>query len=82
MSFPPIELAVGFGQTRRPAQLPVLTVICGYSRWLVAMLIPSRRAEKLFAGWWRLIEQLGRCRGCWCGTVGPGSGAGPAGALS
>jgi transposase len=57
--FPSIELPVGFGQLRTLAQLPVLTMVLGYSRWLLAMLIPSRRAEDLFAGWWRLIEQLG-----------------------
>jgi len=57
--FPPIELAVGSGQTRKPAVLPVLTMICAYSRWLLALLIPSRRAEDLFAGWWQLVEQLG-----------------------
>jgi transposase len=50
---------VGLGQTRRAKQLPVLTMVCGYSRWLSAMLIPSRHAEDLFAGWWRLIEGLG-----------------------
>ena len=57
--FPPIELSVGFGQTRKPALLPVLTMICAYSRWLLAMLLPSRHAEDLFAGWWRLIAQVG-----------------------
>ncbi|MGH3986160.1 MAG: IS21 family transposase [Actinomycetes bacterium] len=57
--FPPIELPVGFGQTRRPTQLPVLTMVTGYSRWLSAMLIPTRRSEDLFAGWWGLIEALG-----------------------
>lgn len=57
--FPPIELPVGFGQTRKPALLPVLTMICAYSRWLMAMLIPSRHAEDLFAGWWQLISGLG-----------------------
>ena len=57
--FPPITLPVGFGQTRKPTQLPVLTMVCGYSRWLSAMLIPTRRAEDLFAGWWQLIERLG-----------------------
>ena len=57
--FPPIELPVGFGQVRRPVQLPVLTMATGYSRWLSAILIPTRRAEDLFAGWWRLIEALG-----------------------
>jgi transposase len=57
--FPPIELPVGFGHVRRPAQLPVLTMVTGYSRWLSGVLIPTRRAEDLFAGWWRLIERLG-----------------------
>jgi transposase len=56
--FPPIELPVGFGQVRRPALLPVLTMITGYSRWLSALLIPSRSAADLFAGWWQLIEAL------------------------
>jgi transposase len=59
--FPPIRLPVGFGQVRKPAQLPVLTMIAGYSRWLSAGLIPSRRAEDLFAGWWQLIERLQAC---------------------
>jgi transposase len=57
--FPPITLPVGFGQTRKPTQLPVLTMVCGYSRWLSAILIPSRRCEDLFAGWWQLIAGLG-----------------------
>jgi len=57
--FPPIKLPVGCGQVRKPAQLPVLTMVTGYSRWLSAILIPTRRAEDLFAGWWRLIEALG-----------------------
>ena len=57
--FPPIELPVEFGQVRRPTQLPVLTMVTGYSRWLSAVLIPTRSAEDLFAGWWQLIEGLG-----------------------
>ena len=57
--FPPIRLPVGFGQTRTAKQLPVLTMVCGYSRWLSAVLLPSRHAEDLFTGWWQLIEQLG-----------------------
>jgi transposase len=57
--FPPIELPVGFGQRRRPTQLPVLTMVTGYSRWLSGLLVPSRTAADLFAGWWRLIERLG-----------------------
>jgi transposase len=57
--FPPIELPVGFGQVRKPTQLPVLTMVTGYSRWLSGLLIPTRAAADLFAGWWQLIERLG-----------------------
>ena len=53
--FPPITLPVGFGQTRPATPLPVLTMACGYSRWAAAMVIPSRAAEDLLAGWWRLL---------------------------
>jgi transposase len=34
-------------------------MVTGYSRWLSAVLIPTRRAEDLFAGWWHLISGLG-----------------------
>jgi transposase len=57
--FPPVTVPVGCGQVRRPAQLPVLTMVCGYSRWLLGLLIPTRHAADLFAGWWQLICQLG-----------------------
>jgi transposase len=57
--FPPTTVPVGYGQIRTPMQLPVLTMVLGYSRWLSAMLIPTRRAEDLFAGWWQLIHGLG-----------------------
>jgi transposase len=57
--FPPITLPVGFGQTRTPTQLPVLTMITGYARFVSALLIPSRSAEDLYAGWWRLLDGLG-----------------------
>jgi transposase len=57
--FPDIELPVGFGQTRTAKQLPVLTMVCGYSRWLSALLIPTRNAPDLFAGWWQQLHALG-----------------------
>jgi transposase len=57
--FPPITLPVGFGQARAAKQLPVLTMITGYARYVDGLLIPSRAAEDLFAGWWRLIARLG-----------------------
>jgi transposase len=57
--FPDIEIPVGFGQTRTAKQLPVLTMVTGYSRWLFGRLIPSRTAEDLFAGWWQHLAGLG-----------------------
>jgi transposase len=57
--FPDITVPVGSGQVRTAKQLPVLTMVCGYSRWASAVLIPSRNAEDLYAGWWQLISQLG-----------------------
>jgi transposase len=57
--FPDIRVPVGFGHHRTPKQLPVLTMVSGYSRWASAVLIPSRGAEDLFAGWWQLIAALG-----------------------
>jgi transposase len=57
--FPPVSVPVGFGQTRKPTRLPVLTMICGYSRWLSALLIPTRSSEDLFAGWWQHLLGLG-----------------------
>jgi hypothetical protein len=41
-----------------PAQLPVLVMVSAYSRWLTAMLIPSRNGSDLFAGWWALLQRL------------------------
>lgn len=54
--FPPVELPVGYGQTRTAKQLPVMTTVTGYSRWAGGLLIPSREAEDLFAGWWQLLS--------------------------
>ena len=57
--FPDICLPVGFGQSRTAKLLPVLTMVCGYSRTAWAVLVPSRTAEDLYAGWWQLISTLG-----------------------
>lgn len=57
--FPNVVVPVGFGQARTAKQLPVLTMVTGYSRWSSAVLVPSRGAPDLYAGWWQLIEQLG-----------------------
>ena len=50
---------MGCGQVRKPTQLPVLTMVTGYSRWLSAVLLPTRSAPDLFAGWWQLLSTLG-----------------------
>lgn len=34
-------------------------MVTGDSRWLSALLIPTRHAQDLFAGWWQLIHALG-----------------------
>jgi transposase len=57
--FPLVRVPVGSGQVRAARQLPVLTMVTGYSRWLSAVLVPSRHAQDLYAGWWRLIAALG-----------------------
>jgi transposase len=57
--FPDITVPVGCGQVRTAKQLPVLTMVSGYSRWASAVLIPTRNAGDLFAGWWQLIAGLG-----------------------
>lgn len=57
--FAPVEIAAGSSQARWPQQFPVLTMISGYSKWVSATLLPSRRPEDLFCGLWRLINDLG-----------------------
>ena len=46
--FPDIELPVGFGQTRLARLLPVLTMVCGYSMFASALVLPSRLAQYLY----------------------------------
>jgi transposase len=54
--FPPAQIPVGAGQVGSP---PVLVMVSGYSRWLMARMIPSRAAGDLFAGMWTLLSVLG-----------------------
>jgi transposase len=55
--FPPVDVPLGFGQVARP---PVLVMVCGYSRWLSAVMIPTRQVADLLAGHWALISGWGR----------------------
>lgn len=57
--FPDVRIPVGAGQVRTATRLPVLTMVCGYSRWASAVLIPTRGEQDLYAGWWQLISALG-----------------------
>jgi transposase len=54
--FPPADVPLGFGQVGRP---PVLVMVCGYSRWLSATMIPTRQAPDLLDGHWQLLSRLG-----------------------
>ncbi|MFD1079476.1 IS21 family transposase [Longispora fulva] len=54
--FPPADVPLGFGQTGRP---PVLVMVCGYSRFMTATMIPTRQSPDLLAGHWQLIAGLG-----------------------
>lgn len=51
--FPPADVSLGFGQVGRP---PVLVMVSGYSRWLSAVMIPSRQSADLLGGHWTLIS--------------------------
>jgi transposase len=53
---PPVDVPLGFGQVGRP---PVLVAVCGYSRWLSAVMIPSRQSPDLLAGHWVLLQRIG-----------------------
>jgi transposase len=54
--FPPGKIPLGAGQVASP---PVLVMVNGYSRWLMARMLPSRAAGDLFAGMWALLSTLG-----------------------
>jgi transposase len=54
--FPPARVPVG---PNRGMSLPVLVMVSGYSRWLMARMLPSRSAGDLFAGMWALVSLLG-----------------------
>jgi transposase len=56
--FPDTDIPLGAGHNGR-GKVPVITMVCGYSRVLAGRLIPSRQTEDLFAGQWKLVERLG-----------------------
>jgi transposase len=54
--FPPADVPLGAGQAGRP---PVLVMVAGYSRVMMARMIPSRQSADLLAGHWALFSGLG-----------------------
>ncbi len=54
--FPAARIPLGAGHTDSP---PVLVMVSGYSRFLMARMIPTRHAEDLIAGHWQLLSELG-----------------------
>ncbi|OAV54529.1 transposase [Enteractinococcus helveticum] len=54
--FPEPKIPVGYGQSR---MLPVLVMTLTFSRWLAAVMLPSRQSGDLLASMWQLISQVG-----------------------
>jgi transposase len=58
--FPDISIPVGHGTVASGASVPpVLVMASCYSRWMLALMIPSRHAEDLVLGTWQLLQRLG-----------------------
>jgi transposase len=56
--FPGVPIPVGHGQIE--TMLPVLVMTQTYSRFMSAIMLPSRQGGDLTAGMWSLIQQVGR----------------------
>ncbi len=54
--FPPRKILLEDG-TR--TLLPVLVITCAFSRFTLAVMIPTRKTEDLLLGMWELLSQLG-----------------------
>jgi transposase len=52
--FPAPKIAVGFGQE---AMLPVLVMVAAFSRFIAAVMLPSRQTMDLVAGMWQLLSR-------------------------
>ncbi|MCV7026122.1 transposase family protein, partial [Mycolicibacterium novocastrense] len=52
--FPAPKIAVGFGQE---TMLPVLVMVAAFSRFIAAVMLPSRQTMDLVAGMWQLLSQ-------------------------
>lgn len=71
--FPPRRIPLENGTT---TLLPVLVITAAYSRFITAMMIPTRKTEDLLLGTWQLLQELGRVprRLIWDNEPGIGRG--------
>ncbi len=71
--FPPRKILLEDGSR---TLLPVLVMTCGYSRFTLGRMIPTRKTPDLLLGSWSLLEQLGRVprRLIWDNEPGIGRG--------
>jgi transposase len=53
---PPVDIPVGFAQT---ARLPVLVGVAGFSRWILARMIPSKHTHDVLGGHRWCLGELG-----------------------
>lgn len=70
---PPVDVPLGHGQAGRP---PVLVMVASHSRFITAVMIPSRRTGDLLAGMQLLLERIGGVprRLLWDNEAGIGRG--------
>lgn len=54
--FPPADIPLEDGAPTSP---PVIVGVCGYSRYLVAEMIPTRSASDILSGHWNCLIRLG-----------------------
>lgn len=55
--FPDVDIPIGGGKV---ARLPVLTMVLAWSKYPVALMIPTRRRPDLLLGMWEAISTFGR----------------------
>jgi transposase len=58
--FPEDEVAIPVASGQSRTKLPVLVMTLGFSRFMTAVMIPSRQAGDILSGMWQLISQIGR----------------------
>jgi hypothetical protein len=72
--FPPARIPLGSDQEGSP---PVLVMVCSYSRFITAVMIPSRTTPDLLAGMWHLVAEQVQAvprRWVWDNETGIGRG--------